>query len=306
MYNEDRKLRFMRDSHRRSVNTANIFEIASAYETKYDTDICEFTTLMLRDLFDNNFGVTARIKNNVWQRLLYYHDWCMGQGYPTCGDIAGFEPDSKEFIRRTMVASPLHLERELDKFLRPFGDGGTDNVLRGYFELAFLDFSKEEALALTDADLHLESMTIGGDPGVLIPAEFFANLKFCAESPVVLEYRTRGEKPRTLRRPPHGQLLRTTKELGANAIHSSVQKHKDAHPESGLTYKGVRDSGMMYRKYQESLATGAPVNFTDEIRDAVRENCAGKTRTQINNYQSRLRRDYVAKYESWKQTFYNI
>lgn len=149
-------------------------------------------------------------------------------------------------------------------------------------------------------------MTIGGDPGVLIPAEFFANLKFCAESPVVLEYRTRGEKPRTLRRPPHGQLLRTTKELGANAIHSSVQKHKDAHPESGLTYKGVRDSGMMYRKYQESLATGAPVNFTDEIRDAVRENCAGKTRTQINNYQSRLRRDYVAKYESWKQTFYNI
>lgn len=305
MYNENRKLLFMRDKRKRSTYIASIFELSEKIESKYDTDLCEFTEPMLRDLFDNCYGVLPRVSHNVRDNILLYHDWCLGQGYATCGDIANFKPDATATIRKTMVASPMHLEKELDRFLRPTKDGGTDNVFRCYFELAFLDFDKDEAMALTDSDFHPESMTIGDDPGVLIPAEFFLNLKFCAESPTILEYRTRGEKPRVHQRPPHGPLMRTETILSLNTVGSALQKRKElADDPPGIMFRTVRESGRMYRKYQESLATGAPVNFEDEIREAVRQNCEGKFRSQINNYQSRMRRDLTAKFEDWKQAFY--
>lgn len=305
MYNERLKMDFLIENGKASSpHLQSNFDVAEKFESKYKTDICCFTKKMLEELFSQRYGISRR-KREVLQLFIQYHDYCRDRGIRVCDDIYDFDVDYISSTRRSMVANPLHLERLLDNCLRPVSECGTDNIVRCYFELAYLGFTKEESASIADTDVDFDSMMITfKDPGVIIPSEFYPNIRFCTKATEAYEYRPNESKPRVYGRPPHGRLLRTTKDLKLTALHS-MQSKRLKNTDVNITYDTVATSGKFYRKYQESLAYGVPVDFDDEVRDWIRANQTDTSdMAAVRKAAVRFKHDLQVSYDNWKKAFY--
>lgn len=321
IYNEKVKGRFMWESERELRRGSNayvsytaLFQTAGAIESKADKDLAELGVDDIKkicDLFAKH--AVARVLRYV-TNLLRYLRWYRSR-YPGGDTDAAWEWVMKQIdkYRMSFVASPTHLQLELNKIFRPEESNTIDNIYRTYFWLAFSGLrDKENACKVSIDDVHIDEM------------KFFANGVSFYLYPQSIEAVSRAAKCTSLNyehpnykggivsrnRYDSRMLLRGIKQdADAESLMVGIKKKTAATcakdpTAKRLMYRTTYDSGLFYRQL-DLEAGGMNVDFRDAImkmRDVKGYSTEQSLNTSIEATQGRLKDEYYI----WKYLMYNI
>lgn len=168
MYNEERKISFIRD-YTNSVATAStltdIFRRSESFEQSIDTDLCAMTNEQLERVFSSLGGSSFSALGSSVAYLRAYIKWCHAHGVPG----ARSDPDAVRIqsvmqVPNKMVANPRDLQSILDAALAPASENTTDSILRAYCWLVFAGVRREDIDVMTadNVDLEHRRVTVHG------------------------------------------------------------------------------------------------------------------------------------------------
>lgn len=303
MYNEERKMAFLTETRVSPEFGKTVFNATTKLEEERGQDLCELTSEDIKPLFDQHFGVRKRAVESSLAVIQSYAEWCAARGFHVPDGFRDIEIDMSEKIRRTMIASPMHLQIILDKCFAPVESETADCLYRCYLWMAFSGVKDHDALEVKVSDIHLEDLTIQYNNVVReLYRESLSAFRMACEATDFVYVHPRYTTRRN--RFPGDKLIRGIKSDGIKmtTIRSTLQKAFDAN-QIETSYSKIYLSGIFYKAY-EAERCGFGVNFDDVIV----ENMASTDRVYHGNYTPKkvanlLLRDLKGDYERWKQAF---
>lgn len=303
MYNEERKMAFLKETRMSAEFGKSVFNATSKLEETRDQDLCELSSEDIKPLFDKRFGIRKRAVETSLAVLKSYARWCSDKGYPVQDGFERLEIDMSEKLRRTMIASPKHLELVLNKCFAPVESETTDCLYRCYLWMAFSGVKGQDALDMKVSDVHLTDMTLQYNNVVReLYRESLPAFRMACEATEFVYIHPRYTTRRS--RYPGDKLIRGIKSdsIKMMTIRSILQKAFDANGVE-TSYSKIYLSGIFYKAY-EAERCGFDANFDDVIV----ENMTETDRVYHDGYTpkkvaAQLRRDLERDYEQWKQAF---
>ena len=307
MYNEEQKIRFMKDCAG-SITVGDlmtsIFKRISQYEEIAEKDICEFSGNEAQEVIDKMSGIRKLTSTSTLSVLKHYGKWCLENNIDGATDgILLTKIPGSERIKKSLVSGPLQLQTCLDAVFEPESEETIDCIYRCYFWLAFSGMHEVDAFNVKRSEVDLGKMLInhGEDKYYIyregIDAFYNASTlnEFKYKHPNYSNVITRDRKDTVL-------LLSGIKATpSTNSWRSELSKRcKEKEKEGKLTvdisFKRVQLSGIFYRMYEKERA-GIPVDFSSIIDNIFYKN------SNSNVYRLRLIRSYTDDYERWKTAF---
>ncbi len=312
MYNEDLKIRFIREYTQnisKAQHVVGIFSAFEPYERNYwHADLCTRSGKDLQPVIDKLTGLRYNSHWAVIPVLKEYVKWCIDNQVPNaCNGILEVNVVGLERVRTCMVSGPLHLQRFMDSILDKECEETVHNLYRCYYWMAFSGLYEEDAFCIIDKDVQIDSLTIkynGYDYPVYREAiSAFKNAitltgfyyKHPKYSEIIWRERAAGH---ILLRGFRGNI----KPLTLRSVFSNINTNalKDKKTEQQLSYSRVWLSGLFYRTYEREHA-GYSVSFTDA---AIKQ--MGDKEYKNEKYQlAKIIRQYQRDYQRWKQVFYS-
>ena len=310
MYNEERKLKFVKDTCGQSEFTVkyhtSYFDAVEQYERQFNKDLCEFTTEEFNELFSSG---TYAFKSEIVRRRIAmvrrYIGWCNNNGYcdvslDAINDVV-YEPSA--MIKTKLVSSPKDLQEWLDIVFYPVESNTMDVIPRAYFWLAFSGVARSEITDLTPENVNLNASIIEYN-GYTYPIydEAYSTFESLCTAKQFRIIHPKFDKYKD--RVPGNMLLRgcyksaTPKSIYYNALKKITSAQEDDPEIPTFKYTIIRDCGLFYRIHQMENR-GLEPNF-DEILDRMPE--------YVNKSTARARKSerlYGAKedYKLWKKAF---
>lgn len=319
--------RFANDTDVADITKKNIKQTLSFFTDaveQYGIDPTLMTEAQLAEYYQNNLN-RSRTSSIVKfeQRIQLYVAWRQEHGLPTSDDILKVHPDAIDGLRKTMVASPLHLQMILDAVFPSEKLDVVDIIYRAFIWLTFTGLSMEQAFDVTKDDVDFIHMTVrsNGVEYVFCQQAMVSLWKACTLTQFE-EFRTMSDtniiRRRVFKRVEGNLILRIKSRLGIERQYSSMRtivakKFSMAEEEfenkknSSLYFRAttasIRTSGVFYRQYERERI-GLPVDFTEEAERATSHMdydgtlLRGKLRAR-----QRVRKDFEDDYPRWKQVY---
>lgn len=317
MYNEELKIRFIRD-YTQNVNTAHaattIFNAFSSYEEEWGADLCTKSAEELQPVIDHVVALRAR---NQWVAvaiLKKYVQWCISNKVPgVCDGMLHITAIGLDKLRKQMVSSPLHLQKCLDEIFDPEQDGTIDNIYRCYYWMAYAGLGDEDIIRVKGSDIRFSEMCIRfEEKDYPIYRESLPAFHNAVELTQFMHRHPNYKKPVVLPRVGGDIIMRgvraNTKLLTVRSILSRRMREavEQGKTEVKLSHFRVWISGEFYRM-SEAERAGFPVDFSALAADEM----AGKTYRiegvnkyiKISHRQNRKAQDYMEDYQRWKLAF---
>ncbi len=308
MYNEERKTRFITETHSSSEYGRSIFTTTEPYETKEGVDVSEFTANTLQSLINENFGSRIRTAYTVISFLKSYISWCKKEGYKTTDGVYSLEIDVDSKMRQKMVASPAHLESILNKIFEPVTSNTVDCLYRCYLWMAFAGIDEDETVEVLVSEVDLGSMLIehnGGSYEIYREAvsafkmaceatEFrYINPNYAEEKQGMYRERYKGEYLLRGIRSPKLKIATLRAVIGKKFREYNIQ----------TSYGRIRLSGIFYKAF-EMERFGEPVNFNAYVVERMKKNNHPLEHgISKDKWAYSVKRDIERDYESWKRAF---
>lgn len=315
MFNEKRKLQFMKDSGlapEKDVWVTNVFNLLGPNEEKLGKDLALFTAEETGRALATAGVITSVTISTRIPLVVRYKDWCAEQGFDTVQVRSSeIKVDFSDNIRDVMVATPSHLASLLAESFADKYEKSAKVIYRAYLWFGFAGMEKMEAVNLRVSDVNLKQRMAHSNRDrwytiheLAVPdvrracelQEFERNVRFGvatfqrAEGDLVLRGRMMKKEI------PLEKYVRET-------LRPTVQTgFKNAgHP--GLSFDRIRKSGLFYAMLQREVL-GIPPNFFtiahDEF-DAVHLEPVAPAAKQKTI--TRIVRMYNRDYAAWKKAF---
>ncbi len=311
MYNEERKIRFIRDitnSKASAESFSSLFIRSAPYEEQYDIDVCQFSKEQLGNIIN---GSGIRITTNRWRLigLRQYNKWCEENGYEVNKDIYEFSDFDTDELKHNMVVNPSHLGRVLNCIFDRPEEETVDLVYHCYYWFLFGGATEEEAVSVLTEDINYSTMTVKGkEHDIYLYREGMLAVSKCAELDS-FKYKNPNYDTIVRKRLPGTSLMRGYRGVNSSqTIKAAVSKKNSEAVKQGLTdvslsTKKVRLSGLFYRKYELEMS-GIPVNFFDLAEENIRNNNYVYTASHTRGMKrSLLNKQYTEDYNRWKMAF---
>ena len=290
--------------------TFNGFENYEASIGKYieDMDDDEFSEAMRQTM-----RKSSRTNSQKISIISRYFTWCKQNGYnfrspEELRSFEGREEATISAVKKTMFASPAHLQSFLDKVFDPVEIGSADCLYRCFIWLVYMGLSIEEIESVQVDNIDLFRFTIRfGSVEYKLPSESLAVIHACmtldsfrVESQHVLSgiyYVSRSEGKHLLRR--------AAKSNGVSYFRMRTDTAKKVHSKGyAVELDGVRKSGSFYRIFQREQITGEADFSMLIIRSIESDPKFSEKRKDLQEKTVRTLRNYIRKdYEAWKSAF---
>lgn len=303
MFNEERKMKFLSETRETTGYGISIFNATSKAEEEHGKDLCELDVDTIQSIFETNFGVRKRATESSTAFMQSYVKWCSDNGFPTSNSVFELEVDVSQKIKRTMVASPMHLASIMDQVFTPVESKTIDCLYRCYLWMVYSGLRESDTVEVNvdDVDLDTSIIQFGGKSFDIYNEARAAFRMACTATEFVYihpNYTT------TINRFPGERLIRgvRTDSMQLKTIRPIVSKKLSKHG-LDLSLRLIRLSGIFYKAF-DAERSGFGVNFDD----AVIEQLQSTKRTYNKNYTrgkvvNMIMRDYLNDYERWKKAF---
>lgn len=317
MYNEEQKIRFIRE-YTRSIKMADacesVFNAIAQYEERWGADLCTRTVDELTPVVESLVGVRVKSKGLRVIILKDYTKWCIAK------KIAGARDDMLRVsvlglgkLKTHMVPNPLQLQIYLNQICEPETEQTVDLIYRCYYWLAYSGMDEEDILKVQCSDVDFERMVVcfGGEEypiyrEALTAFRLAATLtEFVYKHPnyppdkIVRRNRVFGnELVRGIRSAPTVMYMR------AALSRRSKECLEAGKTEKHLSYYRVWMSGLFYRMREKELA-GIPVDFSGVVSKFM-EGKTYKLDSGRNTQEAKKRAivaEYMEDYMRWKAAF---
>lgn len=305
MYNEERKIQFIREARNSENYGRSVFRTTETYEKAAGKDFCELPLEVLQTIMNQNFGSRTRTMDVTIAFLRSYVDWCKKNGYPASDGIYNVQTQMDEKVKRLMVASPKHLQSKLDNVFSPVESGTMDCIYRCYLWMSFSGIEAAEALEVKVSEVDFTSMQIDhGGMSYELYREAIPAFRMACEA---TEFQYEHENPKYTQkrnRYPGEYLMRgiRSEKIKATSIKGAIQKAFKAKGVE-LTYSTIRLSGIFYQAY-ENERMNMPVNFRNIAAEHINKSNStyhgSYTKSKAFNL---IQRDLFNDYVCWKAVF---
>lgn len=315
MFNEQRKLQFMKDNDltpEKDVWVTNVFNLLGPTEEKLGKDLSLFTAEEAGKALATAGVITSITISARVPLVVRYKDWCAEHGFETIQMRSSeIEVDFSDNMRDVMVATPTHLSSLLAESFVDRYEKSAKVVYRAYLWLGFAGMEKMEAVCLRVSDVNLKQRMAHsnrdrwyaihelGIPDVRKACElneFERNVRFGiakfprADGDLILRGR------RMKKEIPLEKYIKET-------LRPTVQAAFKAAGHPGLSFDRIRKSGIFYSMLQREVL-GIPPNFFtiahDEFDEFHKEPVAPAAKQKtITRIVLMYNRDYAA----WKKAF---
>lgn len=309
MYNSEVKQWFIMNytkSKKMSDVLVALFNRIEPYEIEWKCDICKQSASEIERVIGEVTGIRAYGQKSKKDVLMKYIDWCTRMGYR---DPSLPRPDLSrvgiERLKRSTVASPMHLQAYLDGCCIPEPNTTSDNVVRCALWLAFSGVPEDSALQLTADNIDFDNMFIHyGGKDYPIYIESLQALKNCVTLKV---FDIKGGHYK-IERADSDQLLRLKSVTTPTLLRTRISQTRIAATDNPvaleLGYKNVWLSGVFYRAYEKERV-GIKPDFMEVAGDMIE----GKTylkygeEVPIVRMQRKYANDFLIDYERWKEAY---
>jgi len=306
MYNEERKMRFLKENRNSLDYGVSIFKRMEAYEKEADKDLCELTGDILQTAVNSTFGTRSVSVKGAILFLRSYVRWCKECEFPTCDDIFSLEADMEEKFKQRMIASPMHLELTLNKAFEPVGSETVDCVYRCYLWMAFAGVERAETVNITVDEIDFGSMTIEHkSKSYEIYREAIPAFKMACEATQFKYVHPNYDNTIYRKRYEGNYLFRgiRSSQIAIDTI-KSVVNAKFIKAGIKTSYEKIRMSGVFYKIY-EMERLGMPPNLDDIAMEQVLAS-RGEHKDDLSSVRNTAKsaaRSLKADYECWKAVF---
>jgi hypothetical protein len=303
VYNEDQKIKFLKDTRSSWPGAESTFRVMQALEEEYQMDLCLLPTDVLQTYINAKFGTRSTATMTYIKFLRSYCKWCADNGIKTSGGIFGVEVQFDEKLKQLTASSPKHLETILNLAFDPVERETTDCLYRCYLWMAFAGIRDREAVEVKTREVDFDSLLIHHNGRSFefykeavpafknaceLPDFVYAHPKYITRrNRLPSEYLLRGvrsEKPglTTMRDKMHVYLL-----------YQNIQ----------ITYRTIFLSGIFYRAYEMERA-----GFTPDFSAAVIEQITkpGKVYSSVEQKKHNaqlIEKAFLEDYQNWKRAF---
>ena len=312
MYNAELKKNFIREQIT-SISTAlvceTIFNAIAPVEEEWGADLCTKSKEELQPVIDRIVGLRVRSK---WMRLIILKDyvrWCIGRNVPgACDGMLNITDVGLEKVREQTVSSPKHLQNYLDAICEPEGKGGTDNIYRCFYWLAYAGVEEKDILDIKCSDVDFRNMVVNypqKNTVVQMYPESLQAFHNCVELEQFLFNHPNYTKTVWKDRVAGDTLVRGFRALPTvSSIRTELSRRSRGKSDKTplkLSYFRVWMSGLFYRAYEEELCGRTP-----DFNPIVIQQMEGKTyelgqgRRTLGAKQRQLVKDYEEDYQRWK------
>ena len=304
MFNEERKLRFLKTERQSKEYGISIFNTTEEAEVKYGKDLCELEATEIQWLFEEHFGFRKRAADSAAALMRAYAQWCKANGYTVSNGVFEIVIDYKDKLRRKMVANPTQLEAILDDIFEPVDSRTVDCLYRCYLWMAFSGLRDYDSINVLVADIDLQNNLIHfGDSDYEIFNQSRSSFQMACEANSFV-YIHNNPRYETLRARSAGdRLLRGVRgDFKLATVRASV-KHRLTDHNYDLSYSRIRLSGLFYKAYEAERA-----GFQFDFNPFVIEQLESKTRSYTQKYTKSkvayaIRKDLLDDYARWKEAF---
>lgn len=314
MYNEDRKVRFIRE-YTGSLNTANVattlFNALEEHEKSWGADLCTRSSEELQPVIDEIVGLRSKSKWMTLTILKEYVKWCIAMQVPgACDGMLQIKAVGLDKVKHQMVSGPLHLQKYLDDIFDPESDETIDNIYRCYFWMAYGGIDEEDTILIRNEQIDFSQMTIFYKTiNIPIYREALPAFRNAVSLNSFLYKHPNYTKPVRRDRVPGDTLMRgiraTTKTFTMRTTLSkrNIKAIEDGMTDLQLSFYRVRMSGLFYRVYEMERA-GIPASFSEaalRVMDGKTYSLHG--REKLEHRQNKIERNYLEDYQRWKLAF---
>lgn len=314
MYNEDRKVRFIRE-YTGSLNTANVattlFNALEEHEKLWGADLCTRSSEELQPVIDEIVGLRSKSKWMTLTILKEYVKWCIAMQVPgACDGMLQIKAVGLDKVKHQMVSGPLHLQKYLDDIFDPESDETIDNIYRCYFWMAYGGIDEEDTILIRNEQIDFSQMTIFYKTiNIPIYREALPAFRNAVSLNSFLYKHPNYTKPVRRDRVPGDTLMRgiraTTKTFTMRTTLSkrNIKAIEDGMTDLQLSFYRVRMSGLFYRVYEMERA-GIPASFSEAaLRVMDGKTYALHGREKLEHRQNKIERNYLEDYQRWKLAF---
>lgn len=306
MYNEERKKEFLAGSN--NVFKKSVFAVSAKYEEKAGVDLCMLPEEYLQEMFDKTFGRQMDSRVVARRVISNYVKWCKEKGYDVKDSISNVDIDTLDKIKKTMIASPAHLQRVLDLCFDPVDSGTIDTVYRCFAWLMFAGMKKEDTVFVKVQEVDFNKMEVRHEGKTYkIYREAIETFHIACDATEFLytnqNYKSKGDT--IVRNRILGDFLFRGMRGGKGSGHFSLngvltiyaKRAKDAGSEN-LTPEGLRKSGLFYEIFESERSGGE--SLIDSYAAEITHNTKSKKPHAVRwAKKKQIREDY----ERWKKAF---
>lgn len=307
MYNSEQKLRFI-GNRAKSMEFyyTSLFNAFEPYELKYETDVALLPKEIVEDVFSNEFGTKVDSVRRMVYILQAYHEWCIENGLDVSDNCFDIKLEFGDKIRKSMVASPMHLELKLDGIYDPVEDNTMDCVYRAFLWLIFAGMTEYEAVDVLTKNVDWENMLVHhNNKAYDIYKEAVPALRKACNLNEVFYKHPKYSEMIVRKRAENEFLFRGVRaeRIGISAFRGILQL---ATKESStkLNHRAIFWSGNFYRQY-ELERVGATPDFTGLAVDNVmrKQNEHPEKNINFEVAVAQTRSSYKRDYLQWKKAF---
>ena len=292
-----------------------LFNMTEGTESNLQSDLCTLSGKELQPIIDNLMTVSgggSRLKMTI---LRSYFKWCADEGYPgAIGDIRDVSISNHGRIKRSMVSSPLQLQKFLNMVYAEESLKTLDNCKRCVFWMAFGGLSVEDICKVSTKDVILEDMIVSyNGKEYPIYREGMASFKNCKRlTQFVVD---KSYRPAIASRSDGNCLVRGLRgDIDENKIRLWISAaSRKAREISGsdikITHYSIWLSGLFYRMY-EAEQYGGEVNFLNAAIEKMgdreykySENIKQSKQAMDKGRRNHYAKEYLNDYYNWKDAF---
>lgn len=305
MYNEEQKMRFLKETRRSPVYGASIFRATESVEEKYGVDLCLLPAEAIQSILNEKLGIRAKSVGTACVFLKAYFSWCRDNGIETGNGLEGLSVKTEEKIRNTMVASPKHLELILDKAFDPVESETIDCIYRCFLWMAFSGMEETDAVNVKIPEVDFIRMVIRHqDREYEMYKEALPAFHKACELTKFIYQHFNPEYKVSRARYPGDNLFRgfRSEKIKVNSLRSVVSS-RFHEKKMKLSYDRLVLSGTFYRAYEMERA-----GFTPDFSDVVEERVERVDRAYSGSYCQKktaasIKNELLNDYASWKHAF---
>jgi len=311
VYNAEQKMEFITASYPDGAMRVEVMELFAGfapYEESWGSDLVKQPINLLQPAFDT---IIESISASKAERVLLpalrkYRKWYLDRNPKAiCAGILLLKLNLDSKLRNTMVASPMHLKRVLDKVFDAPERESLDCVYRALLWMAFAGVPRDQATSITVDEVDLYSLQIHHDgKDYDIYREGLAEFHKLCELDYFMYIHRNPDYEQRRPRLNGTQLLRG---YGVSSL-DIVKIGKDmskwfSKTKWSLVYESVQACGLYYRKF-ELERIGEAVSFDEETAQRISELPEADESTIKSNFYS-IRGRYRNGYNQWKN-FFNV
>ena len=304
MYNEERKLKFLKDK-KNSAFGRSIFNATEQVEEQYEMDLAMLPSEALQSIINERLGVRTRSIGTAIAFIRSYYTWCKDSGFDVGDGLSGISIQNEGKITNTMVSSPKHLYVLLNSVFDPVHEETMDCIYRCFLWMAFSGIEDAEAVEVKVDEIDFDNMLIRHNGGEyeLYRESLPAFKKACSLTEFV--YVNPKYSKKVTRNRFHGEYLMRgirSEKISLMTMRSIIGTH---FRKNGLkvSYNRIYLSGVFYRAYEMERA-----GFTPDFTMLAMERVEKTDRHYSENYSKKkavtaIEQDFIDDYSSWKQAF---